>query len=125
MSSERAKAQRRAARRERQAARLLGTHRVRHRDLYERAPDCLPVVLANGLTLAPEVKTRARLPVLVTKALAQAAAYGPAGAVPVAVLSATGEEPLIVLPLRAFRVIAGLEVEVEGSQLRLPFSSAA
>lgn len=99
---------RRAARRERQAARLLGTERV-HRGRYERAPDVKPVRLPCGLVLVPEVKTRARLPALVTKALEQAKGYGPKGAVPAAVLSATGAEPLIVLPLRAFRVVAGLE----------------
>jgi len=109
---------RRAAARERQAADLLGTSRVR-RSRYERAPDVTPVVLADGTTLMPEVKTRKRLPVLITKALAQAEGYAPNGAVPCAVLSAFGGEPVIVLPLRAFRRIAGLEAEESGPQLAL------
>lgn len=105
---------RRAARRERQAAELLGTERV-HRSRFESAPDCKPVTLPCGVVLSPEVKTRKALPALVTKALAQAKGYGPAGSVPVAVLSATGGEPVIVLPLRAFRVVAGLDVDELGS----------
>jgi hypothetical protein len=119
------KALRRAARRERQAARLLGTERVRYRERFERAPDCVPVVLPCGLTLMPEVKTRERLPVLLTRALAQAAAYGPAGSIPIAVLSATGGEPVVVLSIHAFRIIASLEVDTDGAQLRLPLFSAA
>jgi hypothetical protein len=101
-------AARRAARRERQAAALLGTTRV-HRGRYESAPDLEPVVLPSGVRLLAEVKTRSALPALVTKALDQAAGYAAPGDVPAAVLSATGGEPVIVLPLRAFRRIAGLE----------------
>ena len=97
----------RAARRERQAAELLGTTRV-HRSRYESAPDVAPVTLPCGVRLTIEVKTRARLPALVTKAIAQAAGYGRPDDVPMVVLSQTGGEPMAVLPLRAFRRIAGL-----------------
>jgi hypothetical protein len=75
------------------------------------------VTLPSGIVIAPEVKTRARLPALVTKALDQATSYGPAGSVPAAVLSATGGEPLIVLPLRAFRRIAGLDPAEPDTQI--------
>ena len=111
---------RRAARRERQAAELLGTERV-IRSRYESAPDCKPVTLPCGVVLSPEVKTRARLLALVTKALEQAKGYGPAGSVPAAVLSATGGKPLIVLPLRAFRIIAGLDAPAATAQLPITF----
>ena len=115
-------AYRRAARRERQAAEFLGTRRV-HRSRFESAPDVEPVTLPCGLTLSCEVKTRKRLPALVTKALAQAAGYAPSGAVPAAVLSATGGEPLIVLPLRTFRTIAGLEARANDAQADLPYEA--
>ena len=110
---------RRAANRERQAASLLGTRRV-HRGRYESAPDVEPVTLPCKITLQVEVKTRAKLPALVTSALAQAARYAP-GAVPAVVMSATGAEPLIALPLRAFRRIAGLEVAEADPQTALRF----
>ena len=97
----------RAARRERQAAELLGTRRVLRRR-YEAAPDVEPITLPCGVVLQAEVKTRSKAPALVTKALAQARRYAP-DAVPALVLSETGGEPLMVLPLRAFRRIAGLE----------------
>ncbi len=99
----------RAARRERQAAELLGSKRVL-RSRYESAPDVEPVMLPCGVRLVVEVKTRKTIPGLVTAALRQAAGYGARGDVAAAVLSSTGEEPVIVLPLRAFRRIAGLEV---------------
>ena len=90
----------RAARREREAAALLGTKRV-HRSRYESAPDLEPVTLPSGHVLAVEVKTRAQLPKLLENALTQAAGYAP-GAIPCAVISATGGEALVVLSLRAF-----------------------
>jgi hypothetical protein len=100
-------AARRAARRERQAAELLGTRRVL-RGRFDSAPDVEPVTLPCGVRLVVEVKTRAKLPALVTGALAQAAGYGARGDVAAAVLSATGAEPVIVLAVRAFRRIAGI-----------------
>lgn len=111
---------RRAADRERQAAEILGTKRVK-RSRYESAPDVEPVRLPCGLTVMCEVKTRRRLPALVTKALAQAKGYGPAGAIPAAVLSATGGEPVIVLPLRAFRRVAGIEASEPTRQIPIAF----
>jgi hypothetical protein len=101
-------AHRRAANRERQAAAILGSRRVL-RSRYESAPDVEPVTLPSGIRLAVEVKTRARLPRLIAQALAQAKGYGRASDVPCAVLSETGGEPVAVLPLRAFRRIAGLD----------------
>lgn len=117
---ERRRALRRSADRERQAAELLGTTRVK-RSRFESAPDLPPVRLPCGLTLMPEVKTRRRLPALVTKALDQAKGYAPPGAIPVAVLSATGAEPVIVLPLRAFRRIAGIENSEPTPQVPIAF----
>ena len=113
-------AHRRTADRERQAAELLGTTRVK-RSRYESAPDVAPVRLPCGLTLMPEVKTRRRLPKLVTGALAQAERYAPPGAIPAAVLSETGGEPMIVLALRAFRRIAGLEPTEPTAQIPIAF----
>jgi len=120
-------AARRAARRERQAAALLGTKRV-IRGRFASAPDVEPVTLPCGVRLVVEVKTRAKLPALVTGALAQAARYGARGDVAAAVLSATGAEPVIVLPLAAFRRIAGIAspgADVgSGKALAAPVTSA-
>ncbi|MBX3233502.1 MAG: hypothetical protein KIT84_38030 [Labilithrix sp.] len=80
------------------------------------------MTLPSGIVLSVEVKTRKRLPVLLTNALVQAEAYGPSGSVPVAVLSGLGEEPLIVLPLHAFRIIAGLASPDASAQLPLDFA---
>jgi len=107
----------RAARREREAAKELGTVRV-HRSRFESAPDVRPVLLACGLTLQPEVKTRARLPALLRQALAAARRYLP-DAVPVAVVSESGGEAIACLPLRAFAVIAGIR-EPANTQTVLP-----
>lgn len=108
----------RAARREREAAAALGSKRV-HRSRYESAPDIQPVTLPSGHTLSIEVKTRARLPVLLTSALEQAAGYNPE-AIPCAVLSEKGGVALLVLPLKAFAAIVGVspanEVQHEESR---------
>lgn len=104
----------RAARREREAAAALGSKRVL-RSRYESAPDVEPVVLPSGHTLSVEVKTRARLPALLTSALEQAAGYKP-DAVPCVVLSATGGTALVVLPLRAFAAIGGVSPANEVSE---------
>lgn len=96
----------RAARREREAAAALGSKRVL-RSRYESAPDVEPVVLPSGHTLSVEVKTRARLPALLTRALEQAAGYKP-DAIPCVVLSATGGAAVVVLPLAAFTAIVGV-----------------
>ncbi len=105
----------RAARRERQAADLLGSRRVL-RARYESAPDVEPVTLPCGVRLTVEVKTRAKLPKIVTSALLQAAKYGDPGDVPCVVMSETGGEPLAVLPLRAFRRIAGIESPADSAK---------
>lgn len=117
---ERKRALRRSADRERQAATLLGTERVK-RSRFESAPDCKPVTLPCGVVLSPEIKTRKKLPALVRTALTQAKGYGPPGSVPAAVLSETGGEPVIVVPLRAFRLIAGIEPTEPRTQIPIAF----
>lgn len=97
---------------------MLGTTRV-CRARGERAPDVVPVVLPSGITLTVEVKTRSRGLAVITNALHQAAGYLP-GAVPLAVVSATGCEAIACLPLRAFAAIAGLRIETSNDPLQLP-----
>jgi hypothetical protein len=98
----------RAARRELQAARLLGVAR-QQRLRFESKPDLAPLLLRCGITLQCEVKTRKKLPRLLVTALAQAKRYEPE-AIPAAILSETGGQPIICLPLRDFQKIAGIEV---------------
>jgi hypothetical protein len=100
-------AHRRAAAREREAANVLGTRRVR-RSRYESAPDVERVQLADGTVLSVEVKSRARLPALLRDAIAQATRYAPDGAVPVAVVSEKGGTALACVPLRAFAALVGV-----------------
>lgn len=108
----------RAARRERQAARTLCTHRV-HRQRGQRAPDVEPVHLPCGLVLSVEVKTRARTPAVLRRAMAQALSYLPS-ATPAVVFSETGGQALVVLPLAAFAQIAGIEPVQLPQQPALP-----
>lgn len=92
--------------RERDAAKALGTRRVR-RAIGESAPDVEPVRLASGEVLSVEVKHRAKLPALLTAALAQAARYAPA-AVPVAVVSQRGGRQLACLSLANLARLLGI-----------------
>ncbi len=109
------------ASKERLVAELLGTRRVR-RHRYERAGDVEPVRLPCGVVLAVEVKARKKIPTLVTKAIAQAANDGPRGAVACAVLAETGKEPLLVVPLRTFRIVAGIDGPVQADpQIAISF----
>jgi hypothetical protein len=108
----------RAARRERQAAELLGSKRVRRRP-YERAPDVEPVKLGDGTVLVPESKTRGKLPKWIVGAVEQARGYLP-GAVPLVVLSQTGGEPLGLLPLRDLSRLLG--IRTEGAETQLPLA---
>lgn len=107
----------RAAARERQAAKALGTQRVR-RARFQRAPDLVPVRLPAGDRLVVEVKTRRRLPRLLTKALAQAAGYC-ADAIPCVVVSEFGGRALAVIDLHAFAALVGVAApmrsEAQGS----------
>jgi hypothetical protein len=112
----------RAARRERQAATLLGSRRV-HRGRYERAPDVEPVRLADGTVLVAESKTRKALPRWLVGAIAQARGYLP-GCVPLAVVSELGGEPLAVLPLRDLARLLGLQPPDKAQQLPLAPSRA-
>ncbi|MBV9945477.1 MAG: hypothetical protein JOZ69_01360 [Myxococcales bacterium] len=108
----------RAARRERQAAALLGSRRV-HRARYERAPDVEPVRLADGTVVVAESKTRKALPRWLVGAVAQARAYLP-GCVPLVVLSELGGEPLAALPLRDLVRLLGLRrSDIAAAQLTI------
>lgn len=107
------KTSRRAADREREAAAILGSRRVIRGSRYESAPDVELVPLACGVTLAPEVKTRARLPSLLTKALEQARGYAPEGAEPIVIVSELGGRALAVIDARVFARIAGIGKEVD------------
>ena len=109
-------AHRRAAHREREAARLLGGRRV-HRAHGQSAPDVEPITLANGEVLLIESKTRAHLPKWLAAAIAQARRYLPSS-VPVVALSELGSEPLAVLPLRDFARLLNLQPST-GRQLAL------
>jgi hypothetical protein len=108
----------RAARREREAAKILGTERVRYRPRFVSAPDTQPVRLANGTILQPEVKDRKRLPKLITKALEQASRYRP-GAIPLAILSERGGPPIVCLSLAAFAELLGIAPPRSWVQLSL------
>jgi hypothetical protein len=103
---------RRAARRELEAARMLGVKRTTYRLKFESKADTELVKLPCGTVLTVEVKSRKHLPKLLTNALAQAQRYEPA-AVPAVVISELGGEALVVLPLRVFREIAGLRDEMK------------
>lgn len=100
-------AHRRGASRELEAAKLLGGRR-QLRLRFESRPDLDPIELPSGFVLQPEVKTRRRLPRLITRALEQARRYEPA-AVPLAIVSEYGGEAIACLPLRAFAAIVGLD----------------
>lgn len=93
-------------RRERTAAKVLGTTRTTRR-IGERAPDMAAVVLPNGESLQGEVKHRARLPALIVGALGQAARYSP-DAVPVAIVSERNGPQLACLYLSDFARLVGL-----------------
>jgi len=99
---------RRGARRELEAAKALGVARVHRGGRRIAAADMEPVALACGVVLQPECKTREAIPALLRDSLDQARRYGPPGSEPCAVISATGEEALLVLPLRVFRIVAGI-----------------
>jgi len=72
---------RRAARREQEAADILGAKRTKHRPRFVSAPDIEAIRFENGTVLQPEVATRAKLPALLRKKIAQAKGYTP-GATP-------------------------------------------
>lgn len=101
----------RAARRERQAARALGTRRV-VRAVGESAPDAIPSRLPCGATVQLEVKERAAPLRTVERWLSQCSGYATPGALPLLVVFAHGQragDALVVLRLDDFRRVAGLE----------------
>ena len=103
-------ASRRGVRAEERAAAGLGTQRV-HRQRGERAPDLVPVRTAAGVLLGPEVKSRAKLPRLITSALEQAASYFRGRAIPVAVVFERGRPGGILrIGLDDFARLVGLDV---------------
>ena len=104
-------ASRRGKSAEERAARALGTKRIRRRHYGESAPDLEPVVLPSGAMLGPEVKSRKRLPRLVTGALDQACRYFGTRAIPVAVLFQKGaQKGIVCLDLDTFARLVGLDV---------------
>jgi hypothetical protein len=106
---------RRAARREREAAEVLGTTRV-HRHRFEKAPDVERVQLPGGEWLTCEVKTRGKLPAWLAGALEQAAGYGLPGDVPLVVVSQTRGAAMALLPLRALARLLGIAPAVADPQ---------
>lgn len=98
------------SRREREAARALGSSRV-VRQRGQRAPDVAAITLPSGEVLQPEVKHRKRLPRLLAAALSQALGYSP-DAVPVAVVSEHRGAALAVLRLADFARLVGVELDV-------------
>lgn len=112
---------RRAAAREREMARLLGTTRVVRKRPRERAPDALPIRLPNGDLIQPEAKNgMKRCPRALVKALEQARSYT-RGAVPVAVFSDVGGQAIACVPLKDFSRWMQISPEKLGVQLSLPF----
>jgi hypothetical protein len=87
----------RAFRREREAAKILGSRRI-HRAYGLSAPDLEPIQLASGETIVAEVKTRKRLPALLVGALEQARRYAP-DAIPMAVVSEYGGQAMAAMML--------------------------
>jgi len=99
----------RAARLERDAAKALGSERVKRWGRKISAPDVKAVPLPNGVVLGAECKSRKRLPSVVVAALKQAAKYFP-GAVALAVVRQKGGRAIACLDLDAFARLVGLDV---------------
>lgn len=75
------------------------------------APDLVAVRTVGGVALGPEVKARAKLPAIVTAALAQARRYWRGRATPIAVIFAKGErDGVVTLGLADFAALVGLDV---------------
>lgn len=113
----------RAARRERQAARALGTRRV-VRAIGESAPDAIPTRLPCGVVVQPEVKERAAPLRTVERWLSQAAGYASPDVTPVVIVFAHGQradDALVVMRLADFRRAVGLEAP--SAQPSLPFTA--
>jgi hypothetical protein len=111
-------ASRRAASLELRVARALGVKRNR-RSRYEFKADIEAVRLPCGVELTVEIKHRKTLPALIRQAMEQAEQYAP-GLVPVAVLQPFGGQPVVVMPLDAFRQIAGLSPVAAGQLSLIP-----
>jgi hypothetical protein len=109
---------RRAARREEEAARVLGTVRVRYRPRHVSAPDALPQRLPDGTVLQVEIKSTKRPPKRILDALDQARRYTP-DAVPIAVIAPFGGGAIACLPLVDLARLVGLRAPEVGEQLAL------
>jgi hypothetical protein len=110
---------RRAARREEQLAAVLETERVKHRPRFEKAPDVLPIALANGVVIQAESKSRKKLPRWLIDAIEQAEGYTP-GAIPLVSLFELGQpDGLAVIRLRDLPRLLGLREPEPGEQLAL------
>ena len=96
----------RGFRREREAAKILGTRRI-PRAYGLSAPDVEVLQLASGERIQAEVKHRKRLPALLVGALEQALRYEPT-AIPMAVVSEYGGQAIACLPLRDLARLLGI-----------------
>jgi len=111
--------QTRAASRERECAKILGS--ARHiRKTKGKAPDVVAFRLANGDVVQPEVKNgMKRCPRVLVKALEQAKRYAP-GAVPIAVFSDVGGHAIGCVDLKVLARWMGVQEDKLGVQLCLP-----
>ncbi len=104
-------ASRRGASAEERAAAALGTKRIRRAHYGISAPDVEPIKLPSGDVIFAEIKSRARLPVLMTGALSQAERYAKGRGIPIAVLFQKGaHRGIVALDLDAFVRLVGLDV---------------
>lgn len=114
--------QQRAAAREREAARIFKTERVKRKPL-ERAPDVLPFRLPNGDVVQPEVKNgMKRCPRELVKALEQARRYT-RGCIPIAIFSDVGGSSIACVPANDLSRWMGIQPERLGVQLVLNFGA--
>ncbi len=112
-------ASRRGDRAEIRAASLLGVERLGGSRKKEHVPDTMPVRLSDGRLLQPEVKSRAKLPGALVKALQQATAYAPTSE-PIAVFYAKGERRgIVVLDAELFTSLVGIREPEAARQLGL------
>jgi hypothetical protein len=110
---------RRAARREGQLARALGTERVKNRSRYQKAPDVLPVRLPNGFVIQAESKSKKRLPRWLVESVEQAEGYTPGAIAVVSLFELGGRDAFAVLRMRDLLRLLGIEPTEAGEQLSI------
>lgn len=109
----------RADRAEERAAKTLGVVRVGGKRKRESVPDTMPVRLADGRLLQPEVKSRKNLPKMLMSALEQARRYAPTSE-PIAVFYARGvKKGIVVLDADLFVELVGIREPAAKRQLEL------